>query len=112
MLVLYGRIFILAYRLAKDTKKFCKTHKSLALPSNSVNVADADNSAKRALSANRNSKKLSFHSKPQQHHASAQQCNSSKRTIDVDFKAVRTLGVIMGAFTACWLPYYMVQVSW
>ncbi|XP_068113787.1 beta-1 adrenergic receptor [Hyperolius riggenbachi] len=51
-----------------------------------------------------------FHNNHALHHARSSRRRLSKMLVAKEHKALKTLGIIMGTFTLCWLPFFLANI--
>ncbi|KAM9324578.1 beta-1 adrenergic receptor [Gastrophryne carolinensis] len=51
-----------------------------------------------------------FHHNPTFHHTRSSRRRVSKMLVAKEHKALKTLGIIMGIFTLCWLPFFLANI--
>ncbi|PAA49272.1 hypothetical protein BOX15_Mlig006460g1 [Macrostomum lignano] len=104
MLVLYGNIFKLARKMAKADEK----QKVVHLRQEDKNLIDEQ------LAPNNNGgaggARPSVQSGGTSRSGGANSAVAAKKKSSSDTKAIKTLGVIMGCFTLCWLPFFIMQL--
>lgn len=119
MLVLYYRIFKLARKMAQeDSKRKIGTGQmtdeeqaSLPIQSGRTNSAEEDKKLLRfdtsqRLSGGNQSNGVDLEGAP----AGRKVQMRKKVKSNSESKAITTLGVIMGCFTLCWLPFFIIQI--
>ncbi|PAA81973.1 hypothetical protein BOX15_Mlig014623g3, partial [Macrostomum lignano] len=102
MLVLYGNIFKLARRMAKADEQQ-KLGGGLAEEPQAAATGEAEAEAGAAASVGSALKSL----RRRNNNGRGRPAGRSNS----DTKAIKTLGAIMGCFTFCWLPFFIMQIS-
>ncbi|KAL3316371.1 5-hydroxytryptamine receptor 7 [Cichlidogyrus casuarinus] len=126
MLVLYGRIFKLAREMSKaDAKQQAMAQQDDGLlPDSTRNGSLANDAAvvilngddesqlieKNAASSDRKSSEISLGTRARNKRIKVDK-KEKKSKGNSETKAIKTLGVIMGCFCLCWLPFFLVQPS-
>uniref|UniRef100_A0A1I8H858 G_PROTEIN_RECEP_F1_2 domain-containing protein n=1 Tax=Macrostomum lignano TaxID=282301 RepID=A0A1I8H858_9PLAT len=99
MLVLYGNIFKLARKMAKADEK----QKVVHIKQEDKNLIDEQLPNGQTARPSMQSSASDLPKRSVRQPASRKKNNS-------DSKAIKTLGVIMGCFTLCWLPFFIIQI--
>ena len=106
MIFIYYRIYLVSSRISKKEAKsqpnVCRNPESTALNSISHNGTAEHNATNGETETSRRKSLLTK--------VNIFKKNGVKKSASKDSKATKTLGVIMGAFTACWLPFFILAL--
>ena len=108
MIFIYYRIYLVSSRIAKKEAKsmpsIAMNQEATALNNKSHNGNTADHNGANGATNNHSSRRKSLLK------LNIFRKNGEKKSSSKDSKATKTLGVIMGAFTACWLPFFILAL--
>ncbi|XP_052420194.1 beta-4C adrenergic receptor [Carassius gibelio] len=100
MIFIYARVFLIATRqvqlIVKNRLRFqneCKGNQALPTLQGNNNLPSTCNNVGGMMARRKSSQR-----------------RPSRLTVVKEHKALKTLGIIMGVFTLCWLPFFMVNV--
>ena len=102
MIFIYHRIYLVSSRIAKK--------ESRSMPSHHHHEGTALNNMSNGNNTNGTSNNHEHHRMSLPKLKLFQRKKEQRKGSSSDSKATKTLGVIMGAFTACWLPFFIVAL--